>query len=201
MDRPRPRACEFGQSVGPVQRHLGCFDPAPHRLRSRVGLSITSDAMRAARCARPPPAGARPGWQLAAQDCGSSLLPKPGFVCHSVAPKPMSAGRRRGAYHGRSRDAITLLSDDDPREPAHQNPRADRLGRPAEGSGSDHSARAHVNAGDYEVAHPRRGPAPRAVHRLRRAWSAGAVLLHRRSGCRLHAACDALWQLERAGPE
>ncbi len=25
--------------------------PAPHRLRSRVGLSITSDAMRAARCA------------------------------------------------------------------------------------------------------------------------------------------------------
>src|SRR5438046_877852 len=27
MDRPRPRAWEFGQSDGPVQRHLHCFEP------------------------------------------------------------------------------------------------------------------------------------------------------------------------------
>ena len=47
MGRARPRACEFGQSDGPVQRHLCCFGPAPHRLRSRVGLSIRSDSMRA----------------------------------------------------------------------------------------------------------------------------------------------------------
>jgi hypothetical protein len=27
MDRPRPSRCEIGHSLGPVHRHLGCFEP------------------------------------------------------------------------------------------------------------------------------------------------------------------------------